>query len=314
LAKRSPVTIEQACNLLFGVARAADVPSREHWRRPRKPLAIDTWIATKKKPGRGVRLLTQEKLEGQKSVFGPVVCPHYTARQYLIRAVGAGQKAYAAQRGIHPIDAASMSDEASQKDDGPTSKQRVDTLAAELTEIVFRLERLIGRDPIPRRRLKAIPGALSWPRDFVLSRIDPRTGMIDLEDEAGRAAELYVAVNSFKKAGRPLIHEAQSLQRLLEREKNGVRRTGRALGLWDRSFIAELADLFLILTGADPVRAKAFFDFVSAAYVSIGREADRSHQIKIMRSPEIIESKSSALRLDDGRVYSHKKSKSRASS
>lgn len=258
-------------------------------------------------PGRGVRLLAQEKLESQESPFGPVFCPYYTARQYLIRAVGAGQKADAAQRGVHPIDAAQRSDGRSRKGDHPTSIQRVSTLAAELDEIILKLERLIGRDAIPHRRLKAVPAAFGWPRDFVLSRIDPGTGMIDLEAEARRAADIRVAINRFKAVSRPLIQEAQSLRGLLERETVGVRRKGRAPGLWDRAFIDELASLFLLLTGADPARSKAFFDFVSKAYASIGRRADRSHQIKILRKLKNTEAKSSALTLDDGRIYSHKK-------
>lgn len=131
--------------------------------------------------------------------------------------------------------------------------------------------------------------------------------MIDLQGEAGRAADIHVAINRFKTASRPLIQEARSLRRLLDREKEGVGRKGRAPGLWDRAFIDELASLFLLLTGTDPARSKAFFDFVSKAYASIGRRADRSHQIKILRAPKIIQAKSSALKLDDGRVYSRRK-------
>jgi hypothetical protein len=305
LARKSetaPVTIDLALNRLFGikVTRENLVRVTEgirvapktwvSWKTPKTPCAIDTWISKRKGAGRGLRLLSREKFDGRESPFGSTFCPYYLSRQYLLRAVSTAHKALELQRELDQ------------------SKARIEELIEDTESVVSGLERLIGRAPIPHANVEGISAELAWARNFVFSQIDRRTRMIDLQDEATRTANIQSVIGRLKKVSPATIHEAKELSRLLRGELSGAREhKGRPLGVWDRAFIEELADLFLVLTGVDPAHSKTFFEFVTAANKSLGRTIDSSHQIKILReswrTPELVEDRSSALTMDDGRIY-----------
>lgn len=96
-----------------------------------------------------------------------------------MRAIGSAQSVHDNERGLD------------------LSKSHNLEFKTELDSTVLRLERLLGLDnsaPTDNR--------LAWPRNLVLSIVDRQTGMIDLDDEAARAAELRKAVDRLKTANR----------------------------------------------------------------------------------------------------------------
>jgi hypothetical protein len=214
-------------------------------------------------------------------------CPYYTARLFLLRAIGSAQRVHDSERTLD------------------LGKSRNLELKGQLDCIILRLERLLGLD-------NSVPTEtpLAWPRTLVLSVVDRQTGMIDLDDEATRATELRKVVGRLKRAARPTIHEARLLSTLLDREISNVTREGRPLSVWDRIFIEGVGDLYRILTGVEPAQSEVFVSFVSSAYESVGRRGNQGRQIravlKMWRTPAIVEAKLSALILDDGNIYERK--------
>jgi hypothetical protein len=290
-----PVTLERALGYLFGVAREADIPKPKRWtswKEPRRLLPIDRLISKLRHAERGVRLLSEEEFDGRESPFGPTFCPYYTARLYLLRATGSAQRVYSAERRLD------------------LAKARNLKLKTKVDDIIAQLDVLLQSDA------ETSDASLGWPRNLVLSDVDRQMGMIDLADEAARAAEVRNAVGNLKIAVGPMINASRLLSELLAREVSIATHEGRPPSFWDRTFIEEVGDLYRLLTNVEPARSKAFFLFVKSAYASVGRRGNQERQIKaalkIGRAPEIIEAKSSALILDDGRIYT-RRPKSRGS-
>ncbi|WP_456714615.1 hypothetical protein [Bradyrhizobium sp. USDA 4353] len=231
--------------------------------------------------------MAEEDLNGRQSRFGPVLCPYYTARLYLFRATNLAQKIHSAERRLDLARARNLK------------------LKAKLDSIIAQVNALLRSDA------DTSDSSLGWPRNLVLSDVDRRTGFIDLKDEAERAAELHRAVGHLKIAAAPMINASHSLSELLAREVTLSTHEGRPPSFWDRTFIEEVGELYRLLTGVEPARSEAFFMFVKSAYATIGRRGNQERQIKaalqIGRAPDVIEAKSSALVLDDGRVYTRKR-------
>ncbi|MGT2503856.1 hypothetical protein ACVOMS_29710 [Bradyrhizobium guangxiense] len=287
--RSSPVTFERALSQLFGVKRIEDVPTPDRWtawKQPKSSLAIDMRISKLRRAGRGVKLLAREDLDGRQSPFGPIFCPYYTARQYLLRAIGSAQRVHNRERELD------------------RARSRNLEIKGELDRITLDLERLLGL------QRTAVDTPLAWPRNLVLSVVDRQTGMIDMHDEAARAAEVFKIVNRLRKYAIPTIHEARLLSTFLDKEVSSVTHEGRPIGVWDRSFIEEIGGLYRILTGAEPAQSEVFISFVNSAYGSISRRGDQGRQIKAVlktwRSPDVTNAKSSALIMGDGRIYARK--------